>query len=111
MELAFGDLNEDESEVLKRSQAVSQAIKMIRKLVCSETKDSKSIIFTEGDNVLFKAQYNHSLLSQIQKVYRELTGLSSSIGFGKTLREATVAMRLAKAQKGDSIVGVALREN
>jgi hypothetical protein len=111
LELAFGDLTEDESEVLKRSQAVSQAIKMIRKLVCSETKDSKSIIFAEGDNVLFKAQYSHSLLSQIQKVYRELTGLSSSIGFGKTLREATVAMRLAKAQKGDSIVGVVLREN
>lgn len=109
LELAFrGDLEEDEAEVLKRSKLVVEAIKGIKRLICKETKNVESIIFAEGDNVLFKGIYNISLLNNIQKTYREKTGLSSSIGYGKTLRETTVAMRLAKERKGDSIVGISL---
>ncbi|MDF0551671.1 mCpol domain-containing protein [Kamptonema sp. UHCC 0994] len=111
LELAFGDSAQDESEVFKRSRAISKAIEKMSKLIWSETKDSNSVIFAEGDNILFKSQYNESLLSKLQKEYRSTTDvLTSSIGFGETLREVSRAMKLAKAQQGDSIVGIALKE-
>lgn len=109
LELAFGDLEEDEKEVRERSKLVVEAIQAIKNIVCKETKNGKSIIFAEGDNVLFKEFYNLSLLKNIQKIYRDKTGLSSSIGYGRTLKETTVAMRLAKEQQGDSIVGISLK--
>ena len=80
----------------------------MRKLIHQETRNQDSVLFAEGDNILFKAQFSASLLGELQRVCREKTGLCSSIGYGKTLREATIALRLAKAKKGDSIVGVAL---
>lgn len=108
--IAFGELLEDEEEVLRRSKSISNSIKQIKKIIYNKIKDSKSIIFAEGDNVLFKAKYNRDLLRMIQDKYTEITGLSSSIGFGKSLKEATIALRLAKARKGNSLVGVALKE-
>lgn len=109
LELAFGDSSQDESEVLKRSQRISDAINLIKKIIRKATKDKDSILFAEGDNVLFKAKYDPLLLNNLQKAYSDFTELSSSIGYGKNLREATIAMRLAKAKRGDSIVGVALK--
>ena len=106
IEKAFDDSAQDEEEVLKRSQTIRDVIKEVRNLVCKRTKNNESIIFAEGDNILFKAHYSGALLSELQTVYKKRTGLCSSIGFGKTLREATIAMRLSKAQSGDSIIGV-----
>ena len=108
LEVAFVEPDQDEAEVLKRSRSVRAALRIMKKLICQETKNQDSILFAEGDNILFKAQYSASLLGKLQKVYKEKTGLYSSIGYGRTLREATVALRLAKAKSGDSIVGVAL---
>lgn len=110
LEIAFGELIEDEEEVLKRSKFISDSVKQIRKIISSTLKSQKAVFFAEGDNVLFKAQYNQDLLRAIQDKYTEMTGLSSSIGFGKTLKEASIALRLAKARKGNSIVGVNLNK-
>jgi hypothetical protein len=108
LEAAFIESSQGEAEVLKRSRAVREALKAMKKVICQETRNQDSVLFAEGDNILFKAQYSASLLGELQRVYREKTGLCSSIGYGKTLREATIALRLAKAKRGDSIVGVAL---
>ena len=109
--IAFGELLEDEEEVFRRSRSISESLKKIKKIIYGETKNSKSLIFAEGDNVLFKAKYNKNLLRIIQDKYTKITGLSSSVGFGKSLKEATIALRLAKARKGNSVVGVALKED
>lgn len=95
---------------MKRSKFISDSVKQIRKIISSTLKSQKAVFFAEGDNVLFKAQYNQDLLRAIQDKYTEMTGLSSSIGFGKTLKEASIALRLAKARKGNSIVGVNLNK-
>jgi minimal CRISPR polymerase domain len=109
IEIAFGNLPEDDLEVMKRSQKIKSAISELKKIICKEVKNHEAILMAEGDNLLFKSQYKQTLISQLQKKYNDITGLSSSIGFGKTLREATIAMRLAKAQRGDSVVGISLR--
>lgn len=111
LEVAFGDLIQDESEVLKRSQTLRKALEDLKKMIWKETKNNKSILFAEGDNILFKSPYRRVLLNKLQQVWTEETGLHCSIGYGVTLREATIAMRLAKGKKGNSIAGVAVKNN
>lgn len=109
LDVAFGQSSED--EVRQRSEAVRKAISELRKLICKETKDYKSILFAEGDNILFKAHYQVSLLNELQRIYRDKTGLTGSIGYGKTLPEVALAMRLSKAKGGDSVMGIALKNS
>ena len=109
LDVAFGQSSED--EVRQRSEAVLKAISELRKLICKETKDYKSILFAEGDNILFKAHYQVSLLNELQRIYRDKTGLTGSIGYGRTLPEVALAMRLSKAKGGDSVMGIALKDS
>ncbi len=111
LEIAFGDLAQDESEVLSRSEKLREAIKKLKTVIFKETKNNKSVLFAEGDNILFKAPYNQALLNKLQQIYTDETGLNCSIGYGSTLREAAIAMRLAKGKEGNSIVGVAVKSN
>ncbi|MBE9124948.1 MULTISPECIES: mCpol domain-containing protein [unclassified Coleofasciculus] len=109
LDIAFGESNED--EVRKRSRVVYGAINTLKKLIYKETKDHNSVLFAEGDNILFKSCYKVSLLNELQRVYKETTGLTSSIGYGKTLPEVALAMRLSKAKGGGSIMGIGLRDS
>ena len=110
LEIAFGDLPEDELEVIERSQKISDAINQLKRIICKTTKDKDSVLFAQGDNLLFKAPYRNSLIGDIQARYKDLTGLDSSIGFGRTLKESTIALRLAKSQPGDSVIGISIQK-
>jgi len=107
LDMAFVNSNED--QVRERSKIVRGAITELKKLICQETKDHNSVLFAEGDNILFKARYQVSLVNELQRIYKDKTGLTGSIGYGKTLPEVALAMRLSKAKGGDSVMGIALR--
>ncbi len=106
--LDIGFKQSSEEIVRQRSQNIYKTIEELRKLIYKETKDHSSVIFAEGDNILFKARYQVSLLNKLQKIYKDKTGLTATIGYAKTLREVSLAMRLSKAKGGDSIMGIAL---
>ncbi|KJU83610.1 hypothetical protein MBAV_004198 [Candidatus Magnetobacterium bavaricum] len=108
LETAFVMSGIDEEEVQMRSNILREAINKLKKLIKKTTKDHKSIIFAEGDNILFKSKFDNTLLNEIQSVYKKETGLSSSIGYGKTLRDVMIALRLAKAKNGESLVGISI---
>ncbi|NEQ72928.1 MAG: hypothetical protein F6K23_07495 [Okeania sp. SIO2C9] len=55
LEMAFEKSNED--EVRQRSQILHEVIGELKKLIYKATKDNKSVLFAEGDNILFKASY------------------------------------------------------
>jgi hypothetical protein len=78
LDRAFGESSEE--EVRKRSKTVKGAIEALKKLICKETKDDKSVFFAEGDNILFKSRYKISLLNEMQRIYKVQTGLTGSIG-------------------------------
>jgi hypothetical protein len=109
LDRAFGESSEE--EVRKRSKTVKGAIEALKKLIYKETKDDKSVFFAEGDNILFKSRYKISLLNEMQIIYKVQTGLTGSIGYGKTLPEVSLAMRLSKAKGGGSIMGIALLDS
>ena len=52
-----------------------------------------------------------SLLNELQRIYRDKTGLTGSIGYGRTLPEVALVMRLSKAKGGDSVMGIALKDS
>jgi hypothetical protein len=109
LDRAFGESSEE--EVTQRSKTVKGAIEALKKLIYKETKDDKSLFFAEADNILFKSRYKISLLNEMQIIYKVQTGLTGSIGYGKTLPEVSLAMRLSKAKGGGSIMGIALLDS
>ncbi|MGB3691563.1 MAG: mCpol domain-containing protein [Spirulinaceae cyanobacterium] len=109
LDMAFGESNED--KVRQRSQIVHHAINELKKLIYKETKDHHSVLFAEGDNILFKARYRVSLLNELKRIYKVKTGLTGSIGYGETLPEVALAMRLSKAKGGDNVMGIILKNS
>ncbi|ERT05205.1 hypothetical protein M595_4854 [Lyngbya aestuarii BL J] len=65
LDRAFGESSEE--EVKKRSKIVNEAIKTLKKLICKDTKDHESVIFAEGDNILFKSRYKIRFILMICK--------------------------------------------
>lgn len=110
LEVAFKELPQSEKEVKKRSDKIQKVIQSLANYIRKQTT-KESIIFAVGDNILFKAKYNPEVIKYIQEEYQRNTKLTSSIGFGKTLKEAMIAMRLAKAQEGNSLVGISLEKS
>jgi len=108
VERAFDDQG-DEKEVMRRSQIIRHALHSLVGLIRREMHDDTAVIFAEGDNILFRGRYLQALITALQLKYREETGLTSSIGFGKTPREVSVALHLAKARPGDACVGVQIK--
>ncbi|TKS57862.1 MAG: hypothetical protein EWM72_03394 [Nitrospira sp.] len=100
-----------EVKVAERSRMVRLVLDELVQLIRSENGNEGGVIFAEGDNLLFKGPFRPSLLAELQKRYHAQTGLTSSIGYGRGLREASIAMRLAKTRAGDSCVGVTIRGN
>ena len=95
-----------ETEVKQKSKKIREAVRDISNFIRKHTQDNSAVIFAEGDDILFKAPYDSDLVSKIQKTYEEKTGLKSSIGFGQTLKEATIALRLSKSRNENSVLGI-----
>lgn len=100
-----------EAVVAQRSKTVRLVLDELAQLIRSEIRDEGGVIFAEGDNLLFKGPFRPSLIADLQRRYHDQTGLTSSIGYGRSLRETSIAMRLAKSRAGDSCVGVTIALN
>jgi len=99
----------DEKKFKNMSKSVTSAIDAVGKYIKTNLRES-AIIFAAGDDILFKAEFNEPALHEIQEIYKEKTsGLTCSIGYGKSFREVYLALKLAKMEPGkNSIVGVEL---
>ncbi|MEO1218704.1 MAG: mCpol domain-containing protein [Bacteroidota bacterium] len=96
----------DEQILVDKSNIIKKAISKIKSEIKKNTGNNKSILFAEGDNVLFKMKYDHHISLKIQNIYQNETGMSSSIGFGESLQESAIALKLSKANGGNTIMGI-----
>ncbi len=96
----------DDTVFKKMSESVTEAIKEIKK--CIESQKGCKVIFAAGDDILFKANFDEATLHSLQQIYQTKTsGLTCSIGYGKSFREVHLALKLAKLEPGkNSIVGI-----
>jgi hypothetical protein len=107
-------------EMFRRvSETVARAISSIEQTIKFRSKDAV-VIFAAGDDVLFKSRYDQQLLHDIQAQYGTITGTlmsdlrilniptpTCSIGYGRSLKEVFLALKLAKSKLGKhSIVGI-----
>ncbi|NMG60822.1 mCpol domain-containing protein [Geitlerinema sp. P-1104] len=87
----------DESQIKNLSQNITNAIDEISDLI--KKRDNSQIVFNAGDDLLFKGQFSRSDLNQMQTIYEDKTGLTCSIGYGKSLQETYIALKRAKLYK------------
>jgi minimal CRISPR polymerase domain len=99
----------DEASFRKMSNSVTHAILELSKYI-REKFSKDSIIFAAGDDILFKGHFNESVLYTLQKMYEKATsGMTCSIGFGRSFKEVYLALKLAKVEPGkNSIMGIEL---
>lgn len=101
--------NSDESELRKLSNSIKKGVDKISKFI-RHNEPKGTIIFEAGDNLLFKGIYSRTALQNMQKFYQEESGLTCSIGYGKSIREVYIALKLAKTEPGkNAIVGIELQ--
>ncbi|MGI9057469.1 MAG: mCpol domain-containing protein [Ktedonobacteraceae bacterium] len=97
----------DELKLQKMScsieQAISESVQFIKKNFLNG-----EIIYSAGDNILFKGCFNETALQELQRIYHSITsGMTCSIGFGRSFREVYLALKLAKTEPGKNhIIGV-----
>ena len=103
-ELFVNSTSEDKFK--KISESIVKAINEISKFIRSNPKNS--VIFAAGDDLLFKGYMDEDMLKNIQKMYESTTsGLTCSIGYGRSFQEVYLALKLAKTQPGkNSIIGI-----
>jgi hypothetical protein len=89
------------------SQAIEAAMKAVSKKLKQPPIDG-TVLFSSGDDILFKGTYDVNAVEELRSTYARLSGgHTCSVGFGKTLKEAYIAMKIAKAAPGkDSVVGI-----
>ncbi len=101
--------NSDQEKFKQLSQSIKNAIAEVIKFVREKCKKS-TIIFDAGDDLLFKGKVNEEDLKRMQEIYYETTsGLTCSIGYGRSFQEVYLALKLAKTQPGkNAVVGIQL---
>jgi len=96
----------DEQVLIAKSKKIKKAVSLIQSEIKKHSNGKNPILFAEGDNVLFKMKFNEGVLRKIQHVYETETGMKSSIGYGESLQESAIALKLSKSSEGNTILGI-----
>jgi hypothetical protein len=101
--------NFEEEHISKFSTAIDLAMRAVSERVKLPPING-SILFSSGDDILFKGTYSSDALDELRALYAHVSGgHTCSIGFGRTPKDTYVAMKMAKAMPGkDSVVGIEL---
>jgi hypothetical protein len=101
--------SKDETPFRTFSKAINKAVSEVTKSL-KEAPIKGNVIFSSGDDILFKGAYDAAAIDALRSTYARISGgHTCSIGFGRTPRETYVALKIAKATPGkNSIVGVDL---
>lgn len=96
----------DEQILIDKSRKIKKAVSKIQSEIKKQANGKNPILFAEGDNVLFKMKFDESILRKIQHLYKSETGMNSSIGYGESLQESAIALKLSKSNDGNTILGI-----
>lgn len=114
LEKIFLESKNNPDALKELSRSVQNAIKKISEKIQKITAEKNSVIFAGGDSILFKGCLKQEELKEIKDIYKKSTkksdplgsGLTCSIGYGRSLTETYLALKIAKTQPGkNSIFG------
>jgi hypothetical protein len=84
----------------KFSGAVVAALKCLADSVAEQGGD---VILAGGDSLLFEGDFDDRSCQALLDRFAELTGCTASIGSGVSIRDAYLALKLAKANGGGQL--------
>jgi c-di-AMP phosphodiesterase-like protein len=88
----------------KISKNISIALKKMGNYIKKVSKENE-IIFQTGDDMLILGKLSFNDLVKIKQIYKDTTEiLTCSIGFGKTSKDAYMALKLAKANPQKNMI-------
>ncbi len=98
---------DSEQEAFSRfSESIDKAMKSVAKSV-RKPPISGEVLFCSGDDLLFRGRYNAAAIDGLRTLYSRVSGQTCCIGFGRTPKDAYVALKIAKASPGkDATMGV-----
>lgn len=101
--------NSDQEKFHKLSKSVKDATSEIVKFIKEKSRKSV-VVFEAGDDILFRGIFTEQELKKMQEIYYTITsGLTCSIGYGKSFQEVYLALKLAKTKAGkNTVVGIQL---
>lgn len=94
-------IEEELDELENFSKSVKASLKEIEKLV---NQNNGKVIFSGGDSILFRGEFDLEFAIKILKVFYQITGRTASIGFGNNTSEAYLGLKLAKSKGGNQVV-------
>jgi hypothetical protein len=99
--------NFEQAAFTRFSEAIDNAMKAVAKQA-KKSPVHAEVLFQPGDDLLFKGRYNAEAIEALRTLYNKRSGgQSCSVGFGRTPKEAYVALKMAKASPGkDAVMGV-----
>jgi len=97
-------VEEKKDELKKISKNISIALKKMGNYIKKVSKENE-IIFQTGDDMLILGKLSFNDLVKIKQIYKDTTEiLTCSIGFGKTSKDAYMALKLAKANPQKNMI-------
>jgi len=97
-------VEEKNSELKEISFNITKALKKMGNYIKKISKENE-IIFQTGDDMLVKGTLSFNDLVKIKQIYKDTTKfLTCSIGFGKSSKDAYIALKLAKANPQKNMI-------
>lgn len=99
--------NFDPSVFTRFSQSIDNAMKAVAKQL-KKPPIHGELLFNSGDDLLFMGRYDANAINALRTLYNKRSGgQTCSVGFGRTPKEAYIALKMAKANPGkDTVMGV-----
>lgn len=91
-----------EQEFQTLSNKVRKGMNGVRKYI--ESFKEAKIIFHAGDDLFFKGKFARNHLVEMQRIYQTSSGLTCSIGYGKSFAEVYLALKYAKTHPGKNFI-------
>jgi hypothetical protein len=97
-------VEEKKDELKQISKNISIALQKMGNYIKKVSKENE-IIFQTGDDMLVRGRLSFDDLVKIKQIYKDTTEtLTCSIGFGKTSKDAYMALKLAKANPQKNMI-------
>lgn len=97
-------VEEKKDELKIVSKNITNALNKMENYIKKVSKNNE-IIFKTGDDMLVKGKLSFNDLVEIKQIYKDKTEiLTCSIGFGKTSKDAYMALKLAKANPQKNMI-------
>ncbi len=88
----------------KLTKFSNQITTVIEKIKSELVEKGGEIIFYGGDSILVFGEFTKEDAHKILKDFKDSTSKTASIGIGKTMGEAYLSLKLAKANGGNKVV-------